>query len=330
MAWRRCPCGVRWSPRSAGYVRGMSGVGAVRVSPPACPRVARTLGRSVEYLSALSLVVETSEGYKPSVTLVEWLHHSASGGWSVPAWCVCLWRAECQPAGGGMAWCGEVPVGACPRQRVRGSRGPSGMVWSTYRHSPFVRVYPRVTNPRLLLWSGFATLPPAGGVCLCGAFASGGRCVSLLVGVWRGVARCRRVRIPAVVSEGREDPRGYSGVPIGTLPSSVSIRGLQTLGYSCGVVSPLCLRRVGVPCGLRLPLVWWRVSLLVGVWRGVARCRRVRVPAGVSEGCEDPRGMCGVPIGTLLSSVSIRGLQTLGYSCGVASPLCLLRVACPL
>ncbi len=33
--------------------------------------------------------------------------------------------------------------------------------------------------------------------------------------------------------------------------------------------------------------------------------------------------MCGVPVGTLLWSGFIRGLQTLGYFCGVASPLCL-------
>ncbi len=31
--------------------------------------------------------------------------------------------------------------------------------------------------------------------------------------------------------------------------------------------------------------------------------------------------MCGVPVGTLIRSALIRGLQTLGYSCGVAPPL---------
>ncbi len=45
-----------------------------------CPRVARTLGWRVEYLSALSRGVATSEGCKPSATRAEWLRHSASGG----------------------------------------------------------------------------------------------------------------------------------------------------------------------------------------------------------------------------------------------------------
>ncbi len=125
------------------------------------------------------------------------------------------------------------------------------------------------------------------------------------------------------------------GVPIGTLPWSGLIRGLQTLGYSCGVASPLCLRRatcplrkwlrhyalrVGVPCrgGGCLWSAW-----LAWTWCG-------RVPAGVSEGREGPREWCGVPIGTLPWSGLIRGLQTLGYSCGVASPLCLRRATCPL
>ncbi len=102
------------------------------------------------------------------------------------------------------------------------------------------------------------------------------------------------------------------GVPIGTLLDCGDIRGLQTLGYSCGVASPLCLRRVG------------RVCLRAWLACGVVRC----VLAGVSEGCEDPREMCGVPIGTLLWSGYIRGLRTLGYSCGVASPLCFWRIAC--
>ncbi len=94
-AW--CMAGVaQVSLRSAGYVRGMSGVGAVRVSPPACPRVARTLGRCVEYLSALSLRPGLSEGRKdPRILLwsgfatlsvacgdglVEWLRHYGLAG----------------------------------------------------------------------------------------------------------------------------------------------------------------------------------------------------------------------------------------------------------
>ncbi len=89
------------------------------------------------------------------------------------------------------------------------------------------------------------------------------------------MARCRWVRVPASVSEGREDPREWCGVPIGTLPSSGSIRGLQTLGYSCGVASPLCLRRVECACVVRLPLAggvsacWWGYGV---VWRGAGGC----------------------------------------------------------
>ncbi len=61
----------------AGVVRGWRGAACPRgVSLPAYPRVARTLGWRVEYLSALSLRPGLSEGCKPSVTLVEWLRHS--------------------------------------------------------------------------------------------------------------------------------------------------------------------------------------------------------------------------------------------------------------
>ncbi len=88
--------------------------------------------------------------------------------------------------------------------------------------------------------------------------------------------------VPAGVSEGLGDPRGMCGVPIGTLRFLVVIRGLQTLGYSCGVAPPL------------LPLAG-DVSSALRAWLACAW----RAPAGVSEGLGDPRGMCGVPIGTL-------------------------------
>ncbi len=143
---------------------------------------------------------------------------------------------------------------------------PSWDVWSTYRHSPVEWLNPRVTNPRLLVWSGFATLPPAGDVssaevasplCLAGGCAlQGGGC---LWSAWLAWTWCGRV--PAGVSEGREGPREWCGVPIGTLPWSGLIRGLQTLGYSCGVASPLCLRRA------TCPLWGWLRHSASGGWR---------------------------------------------------------------
>ncbi len=56
-----------------------------------CPRVSGTLGRCVEYLSALSAFLWLSEGCKPSVTRVEWLRHS------------CLLRVMC-PLHFGRGW----------------------------------------------------------------------------------------------------------------------------------------------------------------------------------------------------------------------------------
>ncbi len=149
------------------------------------------------------------------------------------------------------------------------------------------------------------------------------------------------------------NPRGDSGVPVGTLTLVCLIRGLQTPGYSCGVVSPLCLRR-GMPCRTFPALTcrrsvtrveWLRHSCLTAgvyhTWSGFAAltCRRgggadacgtARVPGcGVSPlACPrvtNPRGDSGVPIGTLTLVCLIRGLQPPGYSCGVVSPLCLRR-----
>ncbi len=77
------------------------------------------------------------------------------------------------------------------------------------------------------------------------------------------------------------NPRGYSGVPIGTLTLwSASFRGLQTLGYSCGVVSPLCLRREADACGAE--------------WRG----RGAGWPRRLVRGLK-PSEYSGVPVGTL-------------------------------
>ncbi len=126
----------------------------------------------------------------------------------------CLLRATCPLHCG----CGVV----CPHRCVRGSRGPSGDVWSTYRHSPYSLTYPRVTNPRLLLWSGSATLSATCGVVwsvlirglysplwLCGLSLLAG-CVCLrrvacqpAAGVWCGVvggasAWVQAVCVPAV------------------------------------------------------------------------------------------------------------------------------------
>ncbi len=71
-----------------------------------------------------------------------------------------------------------------PACRARGSQGPSGVVWSTYRHSHVEWLNPRVANPRLLLWSGFATLASGGwGVSPLGAELRGG-------GVWCVPAEC--------------------------------------------------------------------------------------------------------------------------------------------
>ncbi len=117
---------------------------------------------------------------------------------------------------------------------------------------------------------------------------SGLRWCASALRAWLACAQCG---VSPQVCPRVTNPREWCGVPVGTLPWSGYIRGLQTLGYSCGVVSPL------------LPL---------------AGCVCLAV---VSEGLGDPRGMCGVPIGTLPWSGLIRGLQTLGYSCGVASPL---------
>ncbi len=87
------------------------------------------------------------------------------------AWLACAWRA--------------------PACRVRGSQGPPGDVWSTCRHSPLSCGYPRVTNPRLLLWSGSATLPPcdassAGALPLCLAGGVATCVVRVCLGGWRG------------------------------------------------------------------------------------------------------------------------------------------------
>ncbi len=123
---------------------------------------------------------------------------------------------------------------------------------------------PSVTRMEWLRHSGLAGGCALRGVCL----PAGGAGVCVVRGVTCGV------------SEGREDPRGKCGVPIGTLLWSGLIRGLQTLGYSCGVASPLW------PCGVMHPLRerlrryalrgtsafgGWRVSLLAGVWCGVGR-----------------------------------------------------------
>ncbi len=194
-------------------------------------------------------LIRGSQG--PSATRVEWLRHSGL-------------RAGC-PLRCGRCWLGRgvsLRGGACHGWRVRGSRGPSGDVWSTCRHSPVERLNPRVTNPRLLVWSGFATRPLAGGV------SSALR--ALLAWAWCVPAWCGRAT--AGVSEGLGDPRGMCGVPIGTLTWSGLIRGLQTLGYSCGVASPL------LPCGRRVPagLAW--------AWWGVPRLACPRV-SGTLGGC---------------------------------------------
>ncbi len=126
-------------------------------------------------------------------------------------------RHSTSPASGGV-W----RVWRAPACRVRGSRGPPGGVWSTCRHSPYSLTYPRVTNPRLLLWSGSATLSATCGVVwsvlirglysplwLCGLSLLAG-CVCLrrvacqpAAGVWCGVvggasAWVQAVCVPAV------------------------------------------------------------------------------------------------------------------------------------
>ncbi len=187
---------------------------------------------------------------------------------------------------------------------------PSGVVWSTCRHSPVEWLHPRVTNPRLLVWSGFATLPPAGGVSACvvrggvdvvGAYPPAcprvartlGWRVEYLSALSRGVATSEGCKPSAtrvewfhhscllrVASALLSCPRvsgtlgEMCGVPVGTLLDSGDIRGLQTLGYSCGVVSPLWSCGVDVvPVGAVLAWTWWDVSPQV--------CPRVARPLGI-------------------------------------------------
>ncbi len=245
--WRvrgsRGPSGDVWStyrhsPLSRGLIRGLQTLGySCGVAPPLCLRATHPL-RGLCH-SALRVA------WRPA-----WCVSALAGGVATCVERVCL-------AGGGAGVCV-----ACHGWRVRGSRGPSGDVWSTCRHSPVERLNPRVTNPRLLVWSGFATRPLAGGV------SSALR--ALLAWAWCVPAWCGRAT--AGVSEGLGDPRGMCGVPIGTLTWSGLIRGLQTLGYSCGVASPL------LPCGRRVPagLAW--------AWWGVPRLACPRV-SGTLGGC---------------------------------------------
>ncbi len=143
---------------------------------------------------------------------------------------------------------------------VSGGYKPSGDVWSTCRHSHACLPNPRVTNPRLLVWSGFTTLPD-------------------------GVRGCLRCGMSSLACPGVTNPREMCGVPVGTLTLACLIRGLQTLGYSCGVVSPLCLPAGCVSAGLSEGR---RDSRLL-VWSGFAALP----PAGVfacGAGCPCRRG----------------------------------------
>ncbi len=159
-----------------------------------CPRVTNPRVACGVPIGTLRTCEPVRGSQGPSDTLVEWLRHSglrgrverlrhsACGGWLLPA-------------GGAGVW--YVPAGLSEGYK------PSGEVWSTYRHSPYLRACPRVArtlgyscgvaSPLCLrvaclpaggvpLWTGFATFPCGYGVCLWrGACqpAGGGM-------VWRG------------------------------------------------------------------------------------------------------------------------------------------------
>ncbi len=126
---------------------------------------------------------------------------------------------------------------------------------------PAFMTYPRVTNPRLLLWSGFTTLPP-GDVYHTWSVSAGE------AGRGRGIT--------AGVYEGRKDPRGYSGVPIGTLsafmtyPRVTNPRLLLWSGFTtltCGRCVPYVERvcRRGRAGGGVSPPACTRVARTLGI-----------------------------------------------------------------